>query len=756
MRISEVSQDVGIDKFVVALRNHIGRAASQKAPAKLNWEAIGQMSRANGFEFAADYETFKSMYDAYPIIQELVKNFNSQGIVLNVPGVSDRNQQQSSPKKDSQAEVDKIAASNAEANLGDSVNNSAPVLAESSNIPQKGSQIKLQWSQEGNDTGVVTGVGADYIKVKLANDKSPHPDTCAIYFDEFAKYKVTPFNPNQKVSETNDEAVRRVKQLQRRINIKIKEYRRTKNDIKRTMLKQHIDDLSSDLYSAKVEAGLAESISDDYDPDVPVNYTLGHAPDAEYLYKIYMVYPNNDKKLTGTYHSLDQAKRIVQNSQNTAHHGIKFKITRSARTKLAGPAGKLPEAIVSQDDPNRDAIRSHQARQHRAGNKISWQQAKQEIDDKLNPPQPKKQRAPKAPRRPSLGMSSARFQKIMKGAAQDFQSDFGDQQYGLEDVAWDLAGSLMHDPEISKYVRGTIARNAGMRPDEVDSNVIQDYIADEIFSAGSANESTDPVDETYFGREIYFIKFTGKPATSIDNIMHNMKKKLVSFEVVDARAATGGEFGNDETEQAFSVDQADGSKIDKWINKTNYVELLDGYEKHGAALLDHTQKIAEISNDLRQRYKEKSAQVIKNVEPYTKKGEYKDLAKRLVARRKAGLDKVNVTDEAIGDAGRSHQAIYQVVCRGNFYAGKYYETGLDSIFVLADSPEEATQIAKNNVDAIVDHFHNKRYKVGSRSIPAIRKNDTQVAVSTHGAKQTNMTSLRKTLTADGKFIPVQL
>jgi len=340
MRICEVSQDVGIDKFVVALRNHIGRAASQKVPSKLNWEAIGQMSRANGFEFAADYETFKSMYDTYPIIQGLVKNFNSQGIVLNVPGVSDRNQQQASPKKDSQAEVDKIAASNAEANLGDSVNNANPVLAESSNIPQKGSQIKLQWSQEGNDTGVVTGVGADYIKVKLANDKSPHPDTCVIYFDEFAKYKVTPFEPNQKVSEISADLKQRYKEK-----------------------------------SAKV-----------------IKDTKPFTKKGEYK---------------------DIAKKLVSR-----------------------------------------------------------------------------------------------------------------RQAGLDKV------------------------------------------------------SNDPIDETYFGREIYFIRFTSKPATSINNIMRNMKKKLVSFEVVDARAATGGEFGNNENEQAFSVDQADGAKIDKWINKTNYVELLDNFDNN--------------------------------------------------------------------------------------------------------------------------------------------------------------------------------
>jgi len=101
-----------IDKFIVALRNHIGRAASKKTPANLNWNAIEQMSKANGFEFGADYETFKSMYDSTPALQVLVKNFNDRGIELNVPGVPDEEPKGDGTQtpQDSQAAVDKIAA----------------------------------------------------------------------------------------------------------------------------------------------------------------------------------------------------------------------------------------------------------------------------------------------------------------------------------------------------------------------------------------------------------------------------------------------------------------------------------------------------------------------------------------------------------------------------------------------------------------------------------------------------------------------
>lgn len=113
MRFFEFSGDDTADKLVVVLRNYIGRAASKKAPAKLNWNGLQQVLKTNGFELAADYETFKSMYDASPAIQALVANFNDKGIELNVPGAPSEQPKGDGTEspQDSQAAVDKIAAS---------------------------------------------------------------------------------------------------------------------------------------------------------------------------------------------------------------------------------------------------------------------------------------------------------------------------------------------------------------------------------------------------------------------------------------------------------------------------------------------------------------------------------------------------------------------------------------------------------------------------------------------------------------------
>jgi hypothetical protein len=114
MRFFEFADsDTGLDKFVMILRNFVGRAASKKAPASMNWASLQKIAQDSGFEFAADYETFKSIYDSSPAIQNLVKNFNDRGVELNVPGAPDEEPTGDGTQtpQDSQAAVDKIAAS---------------------------------------------------------------------------------------------------------------------------------------------------------------------------------------------------------------------------------------------------------------------------------------------------------------------------------------------------------------------------------------------------------------------------------------------------------------------------------------------------------------------------------------------------------------------------------------------------------------------------------------------------------------------
>lgn len=101
------------------------------------------------------------------------------------------------------------------------------------------------------------------------------------------------------------------------------------------------------------------------------------------------------------------------------------------------------------------------------------------------------------------------------------------------------------------------------------------------------------------------------------------------------------------------------------------------------------------------------------------------------------------------------EQLFMVRVRGNFYGGKYYETGIDSLFVLANSPEDAVSIAKKNIKAVEEHFRNKRYANGKA---AISKNDKKSfkAGDVVDAKPTKQQKHSKVLKRDGSVGPMAL
>lgn len=103
--------DETIDKYVILLKNIIGRAEMKKSPAKLNWAGLSNLALKNKIQLAADYETFKAIYDSSPAIQSLVKNFNADGIELDVPGAPDADPKSPQSDQSSQDAVDQTAAS---------------------------------------------------------------------------------------------------------------------------------------------------------------------------------------------------------------------------------------------------------------------------------------------------------------------------------------------------------------------------------------------------------------------------------------------------------------------------------------------------------------------------------------------------------------------------------------------------------------------------------------------------------------------
>jgi len=95
------------------------------------------------------------------------------------------------------------------------------------------------------------------------------------------------------------------------------------------------------------QVGIYRATQEEVELDEAVPYTLGGRPDKSNVYKVHRQdWKGNWSHNPGdTYHSLDDAKTVAKNMKKGASSTVKTKITKHARTKLAGPKGVLPEEV---------------------------------------------------------------------------------------------------------------------------------------------------------------------------------------------------------------------------------------------------------------------------------------------------------------------------------------------------------------------------------------------------------------------------
>ena len=84
------------------------------------------------------------------------------------------------------------------------------------------------------------------------------------------------------------------------------------------------------------------------------------------------------------------------------------------------------------------------------------------------------------------------------------------------------------------------------------------------------------------------------------------------------------------------------------------------------------QGVAEVSDATKQSYKEKAQAQVRELEPYAKKGEYKDIAQRAIDRRQKGLARVPDEQDKINDHIVKVKGGYELKSKhGNKNLGKY-------------------------------------------------------------------------------------
>ena len=89
MRLYEVA-DSFVNDLVTLLRNLVGRGDSKDAPQDLTYPALSHLMKNMG-NGEINYQIFNKLYDENLGLQDLVKSYDDQGIVLGTTMQKDKN-----------------------------------------------------------------------------------------------------------------------------------------------------------------------------------------------------------------------------------------------------------------------------------------------------------------------------------------------------------------------------------------------------------------------------------------------------------------------------------------------------------------------------------------------------------------------------------------------------------------------------------------------------------------------------------------
>ena len=109
MRLFEFAGDDLLDRLVTVIKTIKGRYKSKDASPVVNWSSFSNLISQSGLGMHIDYETLKQLHSQYPILQQLISDFDQDTITFAVPGQVAG--QETSSEEDPQDVVDKIAAS---------------------------------------------------------------------------------------------------------------------------------------------------------------------------------------------------------------------------------------------------------------------------------------------------------------------------------------------------------------------------------------------------------------------------------------------------------------------------------------------------------------------------------------------------------------------------------------------------------------------------------------------------------------------
>jgi len=140
-------------------------------------------------------------------------------------------------------------------------------------------------------------------------------------------------------------------------------------------------------------------------------------------------------------------------------------------------------------------------------------------------------------------------------------------------------------------------------------------------------------------------------------LQYRMARAAAQFKELAKRAENGSAIGWESIARQFGELAMNVEQIKHGLDELAAIRKKGGRGSRGIDPNIGEQGVAEISDTTKSSYKEKATQQVKDLKPHAKSGEYRDIAKNMIARREKGLARVSEDEYMMELAGKLAEKI---------------------------------------------------------------------------------------------------